>query len=257
MDKARSTPAPNPVEWTHERGDNRAARLFAVLIRITAVAVPVLYVMGRVYAEGYWSSQGLSSSLLSFDVDDYLYLGFVAVVIGSTAMLDITGHSTGLYVLVGGVALTILTTLVAAVDHWVTTSVRGRLKVIDERTARWRGMHGGWLSRIGYPAAAIGIGFYSLFIVFFTLLLVVLLLLVLFQKAGAASATHDSERYAAYAAGKITGTSIGRVRYHQSNGQVRHGLLLQCSDQWCFVYEAGTFAAISKSDISAIGIYRK
>lgn len=256
MDKARSTTALSPIERTHERGDSRTTRLFAVLIRITAVAVPVLYVMGRIYADGYWYSLGLSSSLLSFDVDDYLYLGFVAVVIGSSALLDITGHGTGWYALVGGVALSIFTTLVAAIDHWVTTSVRRRLKVIDERTARWRERHGGWMSIIVYPAVAIGIGFYSLFIVFFTVLIAVVLILVLLQKAGTISATHDSERYAAYAAGKVTETPIGRVRYQRHGESVRHALLLECSDQWCVVYEAGAFVAIQKSDISAIGVYR-
>lgn len=218
---------------------------------MTAIGVPVLYVLGRGYADGYWRTLGLSSSLMDGGVDVYLYLGFVAVITSTANLIGLTGSNTMVYMLGGGITLAAVASLLAAIDQWAASSFRQRLKVVEKRTANWRAKHHGWLKAVGYPAAVIGAGFYALFFLVLTLLLVILFTMVLVEKSGAKAATSQLKRYSEYAKQPRGKPPIANIRY-VLDGQLRRGLLLDCSSRWCVAYEADGFVAVPAGEVKSI-----
>ena len=65
-----ATSIPTPV---------RPKGLAEVVLRLFAIVVPALYAMGRFYASSWWQGIGLPSSLERYAFEDYLFLGFYAV----------------------------------------------------------------------------------------------------------------------------------------------------------------------------------
>lgn len=63
----------------------QGARYSGVLELLTKAALlggPLFYVLGRVYAEGYWSALGVSSSVMGVEAEDYIYFGFIVIANG-------------------------------------------------------------------------------------------------------------------------------------------------------------------------------
>lgn len=234
--------------------NDKAARLLELFIRIVAIGVPVLYVIGRVYAEGYWSALGLSSGLASYDVDDYLYLGFFALVNASAIALGVPGDHTFLVVIVGGLMLSFATILVITIEHWMTVFFSSHLKKADERSAEWRRKHQGAIRKFGHPAVIIGAGFYALVYIVGMSLFAAFLAVLVVHNVGIGSGRREIQRFA-----KLE-DSPGGVREHASTVHYvdreltrREGLLLDCSADWCFVFQGGKFVAIPSGTVVGIG----
>ncbi|MBX3710532.1 MAG: hypothetical protein KF800_01000 [Lysobacter sp.] len=85
----------DPVE-SHEREAKsgtpvRASWNYSNLLDFVAKAIviggPVFYLLGRIYAEAYWSVLGVPSSVLAVDAEDYIYMGFVVIALGIAFVL--------------------------------------------------------------------------------------------------------------------------------------------------------------------------
>lgn len=65
-------PTPEAVTW-------RYSGIFELLSKVVLLGGPVFYVLGRIYAQGYWITFGLPSSALGVDAEDYIFFGFVVI----------------------------------------------------------------------------------------------------------------------------------------------------------------------------------
>jgi len=61
-----------------------ATRIVDLLTPAVLFGTPLLYVFGRIYSEGYWTTIGFPESVMARQAEDYIYFGFVALVSGLT-----------------------------------------------------------------------------------------------------------------------------------------------------------------------------
>lgn len=124
--------ASNSTESASPSPTARTATWPAILgaaLRLALVVVP--YALGRAYVGGWWAGLGLGDWPIDYQIDDYIYLGFVAFANGTSWFMG-----------EGAVArvLQVLGISVAAVLLWVT--LNHALDVLERRartaTVAWR-----------------------------------------------------------------------------------------------------------------------
>jgi hypothetical protein len=226
--------------------DSHQALEFAA--RVLVIAVPILYLFGRVYLEGYWSQLGLQGPT-DLALADYLFWGFFALLSGIIDALGMTCTSRLLWVLISGLGLMLFTASVLLLGHWLGQATRSALARVDTRLVDWRQRQGlGW--RIAQPVAMVGSGFYGLVGACLLLLLLVVFLIAGAQHAGQ---VRGREVLANYQAGVFSGKAHPPVmRFRDSDGTVRPALGLTCSSTWCYVYDRNHFVAVPVGSVLQI-----
>lgn len=72
----------------------RLATAVEILTKLVLFGGPAFYVMGRIFAESYWSTLGIPSSLMGASAEDYIYFGFFVVTKGVLTALSPLGSWT-------------------------------------------------------------------------------------------------------------------------------------------------------------------
>jgi len=241
----------------NERNDKgppaqRLAAAFQLALSALAFGVPILYVMGRVYAEGYWSGLHLPPSMMEHGVEDYLYLGFVGLFNASARLFALLGLGTLRYILAAAGVLIVLATYVVALDKWFVPTIKRLSRSIDAKLTHWEGDRRGWWATISklvmalwFAAAAICL---FLFVAFFVAVLPVLAM----HKAGTSQAEQVRKRLSAAGTDPSKDRATPVLRYRDDTGAFRTALLVECSAQWCFVFERGAFSAVPSQAVARI-----
>lgn len=78
-------PAANPD--TSVRSSWHYSNLLDFLAKTIVIGGPVFYLLGRMYSEAYWTTLGVSPSVLAVDAEDYVYTGFIVIALGIVSVL--------------------------------------------------------------------------------------------------------------------------------------------------------------------------
>lgn len=218
------------------------------VLRLFAITVPALYAVGRLYAASWWETIGLPPSLERFAFEDYLFLGFYAV-IGSAGAFYAEGIGWRLLqapILVGLMVLFFLST--NWVMDWVAIRIRERAgTLLDTPRLRWmRPVVATPFVKVPAVSAAITL---PLIAALTTLLFFIVLPLVMAERAGARDAGRLRERLA-------RGVDVEEFPLaHLAPGIAHSGTarLVQCTPEWCVLFAAGAFHALPKAAILQAG----
>jgi hypothetical protein len=214
-----------------------------LLVKLFTIAVPMCYVMGRMYISGYWGALHLPSSVASYEFHDYIFYGFIALFFPLIHFVlnDGDGRIVDAELAALGIVVLILIWL------FLTRRLRPLLT-----------MFGAWLDRKLLPlrksesvqsvASAVLVG---------CVILLVLLLAIL----GVIFAVYPMS--AALTSGKADGNAkrlelqehpdkFGTALWTTSDGSRVAGLLVDCSDSWCTTYHRGVIQVVPRSAISKI-----
>lgn len=111
----RGPPAPSKT-W--------ATRIIDHLTPAVLFGTPLLYVFGRIYNEGYWTTIGFPESVMARQAEDYIYFGFVALVSGLT---NFTSRMDSMFVwLAPLMSICLLTAVALAI--WALGKLRKRMR---------------------------------------------------------------------------------------------------------------------------------
>lgn len=79
-----------PTLGTHQPDKDTwryAGSIAELLTKVVLLGAPILYVLGRVHAEGYWTALGVAPSVMAVDAEDYIYLGFMVIASGLVMLM--------------------------------------------------------------------------------------------------------------------------------------------------------------------------
>jgi len=238
-----------PADSSEERTAIRKTGAWIdILVKALAVFVPILYALGRAYAHGYYQALGLSSSLMGFSFEHYLYIGYVGI---SNSMASVLGF-TPWPVLTGALlvfALALLTRYLGGWFsrlHWKTPPL---VSTVDKAFQHF--FHKDHLPRLrkvlSLPMAlvgAMGIGWF----VVIALLLVLVLPVAAMQSYGGHEGEAEWGNYRR-AWQSTADSKLSLITYKGDAENEHRALLVECSVEWCAVFRDGKFSAIRTSTI--------
>lgn len=222
-----------------------------ILVKALAVFVPILYALGCAYAHGYYQALGLSSSLMGFAFEHYLYIGYVGI---SNSIATVVGFAS-LPVLIGVVIVVALALLTRYLGSWLSRlnwKAPPLVSALDKALQHF--FHADHLPRLrkvlSLPmtlVGAMGIGW----LFFIALLLFLVIPVAAMQSYGGHEGEAEWENYRK-AWQSNANSKLGLITYKGDAGNEHSALLVECSVEWCAVFRDGKFSAIRTSTILEI-----
>ncbi len=207
-----------------------------LLVKLYAIAGPMFYVLGRMYVGAFWGRLNLPSGLMTYSIHDYIYFGFIALLLPMLDLVD--GVNTKMWeVALAGLCLAAVITIWLVVSRWLQPLFQwlGRRLQPKVETAR--------KSRL-LQDVAIGAAVGS----FLTMVVLILILIMIFtilplafaQKSGHGEAEDLKTRIAAHP------ENFGKATVLGPTGALETILVVECTDAWCATYQDGHFQARPK-----------
>jgi hypothetical protein len=227
------------------------ARLTGLLdfaLKLAAVLVPVLYAMGRIYSEAYWSALGLPSSLMTYSVQDYLYFGFVSMFLWFARNIGIHPYGAIGYALLAALGIAVFALAVRFALWLISKTAPSWQTWLQERVHdRLPPRHGWVIGQFKSLASIAAIA--ALRLLFFIWVGFAAFVPIVFAvKAGQTQASADRLKDVAEPQSKAKTTSTAYAHYVLDD--LPHSApLLECSVDWCVVNDHGVVVALPKSTV--------
>lgn len=228
----------------------RAFRAIEIVVKAAALGVPVLYVLGRAFQEAFWNELHLSVALMGYSGDDYLYSGFLAIVLGLGHMVGANFYSTIGKAVVIGVSIGACYTVVIWLEPLLLRRLKTRAAIFRERF-----QEASKKNRTGYlglqSGAVLGAGLSTLFVFLACLTVIFFLPFVFAVNSGTIQGKLERDRQL----GRLKSAPPMYVDFRQ--GEVlQTAPFVACGEAWCVIFQQGTFVAIPKSEVVRIGPQR-
>jgi hypothetical protein len=225
------------------------SRSVELIVRALAIGVPVLYVLGRVFKEGYWEHIGLSMTLMSYTLQDYLYWGFAAIFngliwvfrkmpFGPLGSLVLTLF---LVSLAAAFVVVLRRAVVPRIRHWVLAG--------EAKLQAWRKDDQSIGMQFLRPFVWLGSRVFNWMFYFLLIIFVIAASVLAAYKAGQFAAERDRKRLVS--SGEVI-TPDARALVHTEIEEGEASVLLECGPQWCVVIRRGDFVAIRQEHVQRI-----
>ena len=245
-----------PVQRAETSSDKAAAppRIGVTLSTVTSIfgiAVPLLYVIGRVYKEAYWERIGTSASLIRYGVEDYLYFGFSAMFNAILRLLIKLplGALAPLLAVVGLVALVSLFLVLLKNALTRGSTLRRPLRRAFKHVDTWKKKGAMDAQFVSYFVSMIQ---YPNTVLFYFLSLILLI-------AATILGAHESGKYSAgrdlrslLVKPDVTSDITTPYVHFTGHSGATSGHLIECNSEWCVVLVGGQSMAISKTSVTGI-----
>ena len=238
----------------HDPAGSTGARLVSALefvVKTAAIGVPIFYALGRVYVESYWGALSLPSTLMGYSVDDYLYFGFLSIIVWVSHLLGVGPYSVMAKAVLIGLGIGIVSAIAAWVDRWLSRRLSARAAAFRERLVEaQQSEHASTLHGL-QVGAIVSSGVSFLLLSLLGAVALVFLPLLLAANTGKAQAKADLDRLAGHHAGPTPAQPMTQAHYTE-DGQRVSVPLLECAEVWCVVVRQGIAVAIPRTDLVAI-----
>lgn len=224
-------------------------RSVELIVRALAIGVPVLYVLGRVFKEGYWGHIGLPVTLMSYSLQDYLYWGFAAIFNGLIWVFRQMPFGP-----LGSLVLTLVLVALAAafvvvLRRAVVPRIRHRVLAAEAKLQAWRKDDQSIGMQFLRPFVWLGSRVFNLMFYFLLIIFVIAGSVLAAYKAGQFAAERDRKRLVGSGDAK---TPDARALVHTEVKEGEASVLLECGPQWCVVIKRGDFMAIRQEHVQRI-----
>lgn len=207
-----------------------------LLVNLYAIAGPMFYVLGRTYVVAFWARLDIPSGLMTYSIHDYLYFGFIALLLPMLDLFD--GVNTTVWeVIIAGLCLAVVITIWLVVSRSLQPWFQwlGRRLQPKVETARKNAL---------LQDAAIGAAAGSFLTMIFLILVLIttftILPLAFVQKSGHDGADDLKAKIASHPEDFGKATVIGPA------GALETIVIVECTDAWCVTYQNGRFQARPK-----------
>lgn len=221
---AASNPAPQGARYSG---------MLELLTKAVLLGGPLFYVLGRVYAEGYWSALGVSSSVMGVEAEDYIYFGFIVIANGLALVIP-RADNTAIWL---APLASVLLLLALGLFVWLF----GRAKTwLAHKLRRSAGHLRAFLARRKSAVEAVGTAGSILGAACSTILAFLLISAALLLPVVIASSIGK------WRAGKVSQElETGTQAYAQVlvDGEAM-GQLVECTDKYCVVFAHGQFTPV-------------
>lgn len=211
----------------------RYSGMLELLTKAVLLGGPLFYVLGRVYAEGYWSALGVSSSVMGVEAEDYIYFGFIVIANGLALVIPRADNAAIWLAPLASVllllALGLFVWLFSRARTWLARKLRRPARRLRAFLARRKSA----VEALG-TAGSILSGACSAILAFLLVSGALLLPIVIASSIGKWRAVKVSQELEA-----------GTKEYAQVlvDGQAM-GQLVECTDKYCVVFAHGEFTPV-------------
>lgn len=223
----------------------RVSTVIEFLVRWIAISVPIFYGLGRMYVEAYWGVLKVPTSLVRLSADDYLYTGFMMIMVALARSVGANIYGSMGYAVAIAAGIALLAVAMMLVDRYLFGAIRRQAGKLRTKIEVWR------TSRLKHVVdlSLTGTAVWSLlFIVMLGLLLAFLLLILPLQLAvyqGKAEAEKD------LVALSETPGDFATVTFER-NQQVESGAFVECGQAWCVVFTNKTFVVTPADSVRVV-----
>lgn len=223
------------------------------LIKVVVIGAPVLYTLGRVYASSYWRELHLPSSLMDYSTEDYLYMGFISIVNGIARAIGLEPYTTMAHAIVFTLLVALLATAAHYIDRWISRGMRARIVAFQQRVEEAKKSKHGSLIHAAQFAAAVWSGLTIVVFVLFCSFVLLVIPIALVDGAGKQQAIIERNEQAQRPARTGAYVRPPILTQYVSDGVPLKAQLVECSEQWCVIFDQGDFAAIPSEAVHRIG----
>lgn len=237
---------PKPsIRWSH------LGPFLEGLAKLLAIGVPMLYVLGRAYTQGYWHAIGLPESLMEYTIEDYLYFGFLAPFNWVASYFDESFGSRIPWAVAGCFGAATIVAILGFADRWFSKALFPRARVLANR---WQlAKHRKWVQFI-FSHIAMALASSLVILVSAIILALFVLIFALTYRAGSTQADTQGVTFSNFEfslGGEAASFAI--AHYLDRDGRPRAGIVSDCSSNWCVLYAKGTYTAFPTASINRIG----
>jgi hypothetical protein len=223
----------------------RLGRALELIVKIAAIVVPVLYVLGRLYSDAYWEALSLPPSLVQRGFEDYLYLGFLSLLLALARTVGASPYGAMAYAALFALAVALFVVVALFVSQWLGPKIRAEGAIFDQWLQDLKASPRGEVFRHLHRGAAIWSGLTSLMLIVLAAVLMLFLPVLFAINSGKVEAQREYTRQRQPVA---KGRLPMLAHYAQGDAQLI-APLVECSDTWCVVYREGAFIAVRRDAV--------
>lgn len=218
----------------------RYASLAELVAKITLLGAPALYVLGRVYADSYWTALSIPPSVMRQSGEDYIFLGFIALVSGLISVLpradSVAVWLAPLLSLALLLALAVGVWLLRRAHDWLVSKIRGLAAPIRHHLSSRREQ----IEALS-TASKIVDGLANLAMAFLIVSILLITPIVMTHAAGKREAEALVER--------LRDAPSKGIEVSLRSNETWRGHAIECGPRYCVVYSGGAFSVAPESDV--------
>jgi len=232
--------SPDPTDTSKPPLTVRYAPLIELVAKITLLGAPALYVLGRIYAESYWTALKIPPSAMRQSGEDYIYFGFMALISGLISVLP-RADSLAVW-LAPFLSLALLLVLAASVwvlrlgGCWFTSVIQRYAAPIREYLSKRREQ----IEALS-TASRIFDGLANLVMAFLIASILLITPIVMAHAAGKRAAELVAER--------MSEDPSKRIEVALRSTETWRGYAVECGTRYCVVYSDGAFSVAPEGDL--------
>lgn len=207
-------------------------------VKVIALGVPIFYAMGRLYFDGYWTHLGLSTSLMAPSAEDYLYLGFLSVLLPLARLVGVEPYTPMGYAVLIGLGLALLAVIARLIGKYFGGWAKSQIGAYNDRLTAWA------KEREFFAKQVLLLASVSTFVAFVLIgLIYCVLFLILPLALAVKEGQYQAAKVDAWLRDPLPAQSRNEAKF-SVDGAAHSAPLLTCSDQWCVVLMDKAYVAV-------------
>ena len=116
----------------------RVSTVIEFLVRWIAISIPIFYGLGRMYVEAYWGALKVPISLIRLSADDYLYTGFMMIMVALARSVGANIYGSMGYAVAIAAGIALLAVAMMLIDRYLFGAIRRQAGKLRTKIEVWR-----------------------------------------------------------------------------------------------------------------------
>lgn len=223
----------------------RVSTVIEFLVRWIAISVPIFYGLGRMYVEAYWGALKVPISLIRLSADDYLYTGFMMIMVALARSVGANIYGSMGYALAIAAGIALLAIVMMLVDRYLFGAIRRQAGKLRTKIEVWRTSQLKHVVDLGLTGTAV----WSLLVMVLLGLLLAFLLFVLPIQLAVNQGKAEAEKVRTALS---TNPEDFATATFERNQQVESGAFVECGQSWCVVFSNKIFVVTPVDSVRVV-----
>lgn len=222
-----------------------AGKVITYAVPIFGLVVPLLYFVGRIRSEAYWSKMQVPPGVMTYSFEDYVYTGFAVVPTAVVEAFSWWGMGPLGAWLTAVFVSALLIGLTVAIRRLVGRKLQERALALEHKLRSWGESRPTWLLEFAVPFFKTFEYLCNAFLAILFPLLVVISVIVWADRSGKRVAERDLGEARSLSKGKVL-----PLIHFSLDGKELAGIAVGCAGDWCAVRRSEKTVVIAKTTVS-------
>ncbi|MDR7067484.1 hypothetical protein J2X02_000301 [Pseudoxanthomonas japonensis] len=226
-----------------------ATMAITYVLPVFGLAVPLLYFVGRVRTEVYWTQMQVPTGIMTYGFEDYVYTGFVAIAIAVVEIFSWAPLGPLGAWLIAVLLSALLIALSVGARRWFGHWLKNKALQLEAAISTWRKDKSHWKIQFAVPFFWVFERLCNLFLMILLPLLLVISVIVWADRSGKRIADDDLK---SLRSGKVSGGDARALMHVDMEGDALVGVAVGCAGDWCAMTKEGDVVVVPKTSIVRI-----